>query len=203
MIRSFIFDIGNVLIPFDFNRALRRIAPQCSVSLETLPPESHALTQIYESGKIDRAEFLRQAFALLQYHGTEAEFIAAWSDIFVENHAMTGLVQRLRARYPLYLLSNTSDIHSAYFEAKYPVFQAFSGAVYSYTAGCIKPNPAIFEIAIRQFGVDPAETVYIDDLHANVVAAQSLGFRALHYDFERHPRLVEQLTALGVEDIAD
>ncbi|MEI8234132.1 MAG: HAD family phosphatase [Verrucomicrobiota bacterium] len=203
MVRSFIFDIGNVLIPFDFNRALRRIAPQCVLPPHTLPPQAHALTEAYESGKIGRPEFLRQAFDLLQYRGTEAEFIAAWEDIFEENHAMTGLIGRLRERYPLYLLSNTSDIHSDYFESKYPVFQAFSGAVYSYLAGCIKPSPAIFEIAIRQFGVEPAETVYIDDLHANVAAAARLGFQALHYDFTRHPRLVEQLTAIGVEDIAD
>ena len=202
MIRSFIFDIGNVLIPFDFSRALRRLAPQCGLPVNALPPEANHLTAVYESGQISRSEFLRRAFELLQYRGTEADFIAAWEDIFDENPAMNGLVERLRARYPLYLLSNTSDIHSDYFEATYPVFRAFSGAVYSYRAGCVKPNPAIFEIAIRQFGVDPGQTVYIDDLHANVAAADRLGFRALHYDHTRHPRLLEQLAALGIEDLA-
>lgn len=201
MIRSFIFDIGNVIIPFDFHRALRRLAPQCGLAMDTLPPEANQLTATYETGQIDRAEFLRRAFALLQYRGTEAEFVAAWESIFEENPAMNLLVEQLRARYPLYLLSNTSDIHAHYFEATYPVFQAFSGAVYSYRVGCMKPNPAIFGIAIRQFGVDPGETVYIDDLHANVAAAAHLGFRALHYDHTRHPHLLQQLAELGVGGI--
>jgi len=203
MVRSFIFDIGNVLIPFDFNRAIRRIASQCTLSLDALPPQAHQLTESYESGQIGRAEFLKRAIALLEYTGTDADFVAAWQEIFEENHAMTHLVGRLHGRYPLYLLSNTSDLHADYFEAKYPVFQRFSGAVYSYLARCIKPGRPIFEIAIRRFGVEPGETVYIDDLAANVATARDLGFHALQYDHTQHPRFVEQLSALGVEGITE
>jgi len=203
MIRSFIFDIGNVLIPFDFNRALRRIATQSPLPLTEFPPEAKQLAQTYESGQIDRAEFLRQAFALLEYRGTEADFVAAWEDIFVENFAMTRLVSRLRERYPLYLLSNTNDIHANYFEAKYPVFQSFTDAVYSHRAGCIKPGREIFEIAIRQFDVEPGETVYIDDLPANIAAARDLGFLAFEYDHTQHECLVDYLAELNVGDIAE
>ena len=116
---------------------------------------------------------------------------------------MTHLVGKLHARYPLYLLSNTSDIHADYFEAKYPVFQRFSGAVYSHLAGCVKPGRPIFEIAIRQFDVEPGETVFIDDLAPNVAAAREMGFHALQYDHTQHARLVEQLLALGVEGISE
>jgi len=77
MIRSFIFDIGNVLIPFDYNRALRRIASQCALPLETLSPEARTLANAYESGKIDRAEFLHKIRTHFHYNGNEAEFIAA------------------------------------------------------------------------------------------------------------------------------
>ena len=203
MIRSFIFDIGNVLIPFDFNRAIRRIASQCANPVDVLPVEAKHLTERYESGEISRAEFLSQVIALLGYTGTDADFVAAWEDIFEENGAMTHLVGKLHARYPLYLLSNTSDIHADYFEAKYPVFQRFSGAVYSHLAGCIKPGRPIFEIAIRQFDVEPGETVFIDDLAPNVAAAREMGFHALQYDHTQHARLVEQLLALGVEGISE
>ena len=197
-VASFIFDIGNVLIPFDFNRAIRRIAAQCVDPFVTLPPEAGALTHLLESGKIDRGEFVRRATALLRYQGGEAEFVAAWQDIFVENHAMTALVTRLRARYPLYLLSNTSDIHADYFEAKYPVFQQFCGAVYSHLAGCVKPEREIFEKAIAKFGVKPEETVYVDDLPANVEGARAAGFEAVTYDFRRHAEFEARLAALGV-----
>lgn len=203
VIRSFIFDIGNVLVPFDFNRAIRRIAPQCVRLFQELPPEAAALTARYESGRIDRAEFLRQAIYLLQYRGEEANFVAAWQDIFEENEAMTRLVGQLRVHYPLYLLSNTSDLHADYFEVKYPVFEHFSGAVYSHLAGCVKPERAIFETAIRQFGVEPDETVYIDDLPANVAAASAVGFHAIQYDYTRHGDLVARLAALGVRGLEE
>ena len=203
MVGSFLFDIGNVLVPFDFNRAIRRIASQCALPLDGLPPAAKEITERYESGQIERAEFLRQTIALLQYSGNEADFVAAWQDIFEENHAMTRLVGRLHGRYPLYLLSNTSDIHADHFEAKYPVFQYFSGAVYSHRARCMKPGRLIFEIAVSQLGVTPCETVYIDDLPANVATARDLGFHALQYDYTQHLRLIGQLTALGVEGIVE
>ena len=201
MVRSFIFDIGNVLIPFDFNRAIRRIQPHCPIPLDA--SSLRPLLDAYESGRIGRAEFLQQAIALLEYTGGEAEFVAAWQEIFEENCAMTRLVGSLRGRYPLYLLSNTSDIHADYFEAEYPVFQSFSGAVYSYLVGCMKPGRPIFEIATRQFGVEPGETVYIDDLAANVATARELGFHALQYDHTQHARLLGQLAGLGVGDISE
>ena len=202
MIRSFIFDIGNVLIPFDFNRAIRRIAADCPLPVESLPAAVKPWIEAYEAGRMDRATFLRQTIAHLDYRGSEADFVAAWEDIFEENPPMTRLVRHLHGRYPLYLLSNTSDIHVNHFEAKYPVFAHFSGAVYSYLAGCIKPERPIFELAIRQFGVDPAATVYIDDLPANVAAARDVGFRAFQYDYRQHHCLVEYLATLGVEGLA-
>lgn len=203
MVRSFIFDIGNVLIPFDFDRAIRRIASQCPNPLDALPPEAKPLIEAYESGHLSRTEFLAKSFALLEYRGTESDFIAAWEDIFEENMAMTRLVEKLQERYPLYLLSNTSDIHANYFETQYPVFKHFSDAVYSYRAGCIKPGHPIFEIAARQFSVEPSETVFIDDMPANVAAARELGFQAIQYDYRKHHCLLDELTALGVDGVAE
>lgn len=203
MIRSFIFDIGNVLIPFDYNKAVRRIAAKSGIPFQDLPAEAKQLTQVYEAGQIDRPEFLKRAFALLDFQGTKADFVAAWEDIFVENFAMTKLVNLLRERYPLYLLSNTNDIHSEYFETQYPVFQSFTGAVYSYRVGCIKPGREIFEIAIRQFNVDPSEVVYIDDLAANIATACEFGLQAFHYDHTRHECLLQFLDELKIEGIRD
>ncbi|XHR30161.1 MAG: HAD family hydrolase [Chthoniobacteraceae bacterium] len=202
-VASFIFDIGNVIIPFDFNRAIRRIAAECVDPFTQLPPEAHNLTSLYESGRLKRPEFLEQAMELLRYRGTEGNFVAAWQDIFEENPPMNRLIGRLRACYPLYLLSNTSDIHADYFEAKYPVFSHFSGSVYSHLAGCMKPERVIFEKAIEKFGVDPAQTVYVDDLAANVAGASAAGFVAIQYDHTRHADFVARLRELGVQGLEE
>ncbi len=203
MIRALIFDIGNVLLPFDFNRALERIQARTHLPLSQLTQTHHPLQVSYESGQITLTQFVERSIALTQFTGTHAEFVAAWKAIFDENAAMFRLVERLHEHYPLYLLSNTSDLHADYFIAKYPIFSSFSDSVFSYRVGCMKPERAIYEIAVRQFVVQPEETVFIDDLPANVAAARECGFHAIQYDHRNHQHLVEELVALGVKGIVD
>jgi len=199
MIKSFIFDIGNVLLPFDFKVAMRRLEPRCGLpvaeAMQVCKPVIHAC----ESGEINRADFLRRITGLLKFAGTEEEFIGIWQDIFTENVAMTELVRSLHRRYPLQLLSNTNEIHVDYFVHTYPVFRCFSGAVYSHEAKCMKPGRAIYETAMQKFGVNPAETVFIDDLPANVQTARELGFVAIQYDFTRHGDFLDALKAAGID----
>ena len=199
MIKSIIFDIGNVLIPFDFSRALRRLQPKCAHVIAERTDLTAPLVHAYEKGEFTRAEFAARVSDVLQYSGSAAEFVEIWQDIFTENVPMTELVASLRNRYPLYLLSNTSDLHVDYFTNKYPVFQYFSGAVYSYIEKCMKPGPEIFETTIRKFNIVSSETVYIDDLPANVQGALDLGFVAIQYDFNRHAEFLEELKATGVQ----
>lgn len=198
MIRAIIFDIGNVLLKFDFNIAIGKLLPLCEVSPDGLLAPIERIKVAYEGGQIGRPEFLHEVTTLLKYRGTQESFVAAWEDIFEENLPMSQLVESLRARHPLYLLSNTSDIHMDYILARYPVFQSFSDAVYSYRVGCSKPDRSIYELAASQFAVEPHETVFIDDLPANIEAARGVGFQAIAYDFRQHEVLLQSLTRLGV-----
>jgi HAD superfamily hydrolase (TIGR01549 family) len=198
MIQSFIFDIGNVIIPFDFSIALRALQAQCKRPILELMERLEPIKAAYENGRMKRAEFIAQTTAIIEFTGTEADFTKAWQEIFVENEAMNALVEQLQPQYPLYLLSNTSDLHADYFEAQYPVFQRFTGAVYSHIVCCSKPDRVIYEIAAKQFGVNPNETVFIDDLPANIAAAREVGYHAIQYDFRNHEALLEELKTLGV-----
>jgi HAD superfamily hydrolase (TIGR01509 family) len=71
--------------------------------------------------------------------------------------------------------------------------------VFSYRAGMMKPERGIFDLAIRQFGVNPAATVYLDDLPANVEAARGAGLRAFVYRHDAHDELAPTLRAQGVQ----
>jgi len=200
MIKAFIFDIGNVLLAFDFDRALNRITPLCEFAITAERKAAcDAIKNEYERGFMDRAEFLRQIYEQLGYRGTDAEFVSAWQEIFTENAPMVELVRSLKGRLPIYLLSNTSDLHMDYVFREYPFFNLFENAVYSYRAGCMKPEPKIYEITIQQLGVKPEETVFIDDLPKNVEAALQAGFRAFQYDLRNHEALLDGLRKLGVE----
>ena len=196
---AFLFDIGNVLLRFDFHLALRTLAAQSDA---TDPTDVLARIELVkfalEDGQIDRAAFVRGVFDVLRYRGTESEFIAAWEDIFTPNQPMLDLVGQLHGRYPLHLLSNTSDIHVDHIFRRYPAFQHFSDAVYSYKVKASKPDPAIYRIACQQLGIEPATTFFIDDLLPNIETARTLGFRAHHYHHDRHDELLAELRECGV-----
>jgi HAD superfamily hydrolase (TIGR01509 family) len=198
-IHAILFDIGNVLLRFDFSLALRALAAKSEVD-----DPADVLVRIervkiaYEDGAIARGAFMRGAFDVLRYRGTERDFIAAWEDIFEPNPPMIALVEELHARHPLYLLSNTSDIHRDYLFRRYPFFSCFSGGVYSFEVGASKPGRHIFEIAKRQLGIEPETTFFIDDLLPNIETARVLGFVCHHYHHDRHDTLLQKLRASGV-----
>ena len=200
MINAFLFDIGNVLVRFDFARAARAVAP-----LSAVADADEALRRVdgvkfgYEDGQVTRAEFLRKAFEALGYRGTEAQFIAAWQAIFTENEPMTALVRVLREKFPLYLLSNTNDMHVEGLFRDFPVFAEFTGATYSHEVKASKPHRPIYEIACRAHGLDPRTTFFVDDLAANITTAREIGFHAHHYHHERHGELLAAVRGAGVE----
>lgn len=197
-IRAFLFDVGNVILKFDFSQALRSVAAQSSVTNETeVLARIDRIKVAWEDGQIDRAAFFRSVFDLLEYRGTEAEFIAAWEDIFTLNEPMAALIEQLAPHFPLYLLSNTNDIHHEYFMRRYPVFAHFRGGTFSYSAHASKPGREIYQIACREHALTPATTFFIDDLLPNIETARALGFNAHHYHYDRHAELIAELKTIG------
>jgi putative hydrolase of the HAD superfamily len=198
-VRAMLFDIGNVLLRFDFKLALDKLA-----SLSEVGDAVQVMAQIdrvklaYEDGQIQRAAFLRAAFDVLRFRGTEADFIAAWEDIFEPSTPMVALVEQLHGSLPLYLLSNTNDIHIDYIRRRYEFFGRFDGGVFSHEARASKPGREIFEIVCRQCHLEPASTFFIDDLLPNIETARALGFQCHHYHHERHGELIAQLQSAGV-----
>jgi FMN phosphatase YigB (HAD superfamily) len=196
-VEAFIFDIGNVLVRFEAGKAQRTLA-----RLGVKSPDGVAFTVLarrYEAGEVDRTEFLGALREQLGGGLSDKALAAAWQEIFEPNEPMWELVEKLHGRYPLYLLSNTNCLHHDYLVREYPVFGKFTDGVFSYRAGMMKPERGIFDLAIRQFGVNPAATVYLDDLPANVEAARGAGLRAFVYRHDAHGELAPTLRAQGVQ----
>jgi putative hydrolase of the HAD superfamily len=199
LIRAFLFDIGNVLLKFDFTATLRAVAEHSEVRDEIAVLAGIDRVKLsYEDGQIDRAAFLRGVFDVLRYRGTEAQFVAAWEDIFTPNEPMFALVAQLAQTHPLFLLSNTSDIHRDYIFRTYDIFRSFTAGTYSFSARTSKPGRAIYEHACREHGLVPATTFFIDDLLPNIETARSLGFVVHHYHLDRHGALLADLRSVGV-----
>ena len=89
------------------------------------------------------------------------------------------------AGYRLYVLSNMSREFIAFLR-RFPVYRLFDGEVVSCEEGTVKPEPRIYEILLERYGLDPAETLFIDDRAANIVAAEGLGIAGYLFD-HRNP----------------
>lgn len=196
-IEAFIFDIGNVLLHFDYNKA--RAALRAAGAPEPEVGVVEALGHRYERGEVSSDDFLRELSEIFGHVASEDLLVQAWQEIFEPNQPMWELVEKLHGRYSLYLLSNTNALQHEYIAERYEVFARFADGVYSYQARMMKPEPEIFRKAIGQFGVNPAATVYLDDLATNVAAAQVEGLQCFHYDPASHAACIEWLRARGVQ----
>lgn len=96
----------------------------------------------------------------------------------------------------LYFLSNMPLLYARLLEQRYPFLQWFDGGIFSADVKLIKPEPAIYQLLQSRYALDPAYTLFIDDLKANVHAAQALGWQGVH--FESAPQLAAELALRGL-----
>jgi HAD superfamily hydrolase (TIGR01509 family) len=179
-------DIGNVLVSFDFGIAAQRMAERCTVQADGVLAQLETIKGPFEAGDMDDAAFVKAAMAALAFEGTSAQFEEIWCEIFAENAAMAETLAALAGTVPMLLLSNTSAMHKDYLWRTFPIFRHFQDGVYSYSARSSKPDEAIFRHAIERFDLDPACTLFIDDMAPNIATAQRLGFDVVHYQANHH-----------------
>jgi putative hydrolase of the HAD superfamily len=110
---------------------------------------------------------------------------------------MVELLYRLKRRgHPLYCLSNMHPASIEYLERTYGFWEVFSGAVISCRLQMCKPEPGIYAHLLETYGLEPAQTLFIDDVQANLDAAAKLGIRTLR--FENAAQCERELRALGL-----
>jgi glucose-1-phosphatase len=195
-IEAVIFDIGNVLVRFDWQLAERQFRSRIGNDTKEAREELLVLKERLELGRISQEAFVREAIRIIGFRGSPDEFTTIWNCIFWPNEAMEKFVVRLRKSLPLYLLSNTSELHLAYLRKSFEILRHFADGVYSCRVECAKPDRKIFEIAAKRFGVMPSRTVYVDDLAANIESAADFGFHAIQYEWKKHLEFQEKLARI-------
>lgn len=201
MIRAVLCDIGNVLVTFDFAKAMHRAAAQADATAEEISALVHSLLSDHETGRISSPEFLRTVAERTGYRGSMDELRTAYCEIFSPNPQAWPLIDALRTAVPVYLFSNTSEAHQDYLFSEYDVFQRIDGGVYSWSAGSMKPDRPIYEAALQLTGCAPEELAYLDDLAPNLEAGRALGIHAIRYDArdpQSHAEACAALAALGL-----
>ncbi|HKW30481.1 MAG TPA: HAD family phosphatase [Verrucomicrobiae bacterium] len=180
-----VFDLGKVLVDFDYTIAVSRIAGQSA-----LPPAGverfflHSpLLVDYESGRLLRQEFFEQARQATGFRGTLEEFGGYFADIFTEIPPMIELHAKLRGNgLKTFIFSNTNDLAVEHIRRNFAFFQHFDGYIYSYEVGAMKPDPKIYESLEKLTGRRGAEIVYLDDRPENVAGGAARGWRAILHE---------------------
>lgn len=193
---TLLFDIGRVLLDFDFETSISRLLPA------GIPDASLRLNRLlerkdeFETGAIQKDSYISWALEVLGSTATPSEFEHAWRHIFTPNEPMWDCVRELAAAgHRLILFSNINSIHWPWLAGNFPEFILFHAAVASFETGFIKPQPEIYQYAIAAHGLDPAATLYIDDLPQNIATGRDLGFRCWQYDLKDHPAFEAWLAA--------
>jgi putative hydrolase of the HAD superfamily len=198
-IEAIMFDLGKVLIDFDFETGVRALHSACAISRrrfeEVLWDEDWI--RRYERGEISTGEFYSYLCETAALKMDLSEFREVWSSVFLPGLLVSeGLLQELKRKYPLILVSNTNEAHFEFVRSRYPVVDYFDRHVLSYEVGSLKPDRKIFDHAIRVSGFRPDALFFTDDREENILMAQELGIHG--HQFRTEPLLIDALQAAHV-----
>jgi putative hydrolase of the HAD superfamily len=199
MIRTILFDFGNVLGFFDHRRAIERLRIHTNMEPTelTLVLYGGELEIAYETGQIGTAKYFEIAKEDGRLSCSLEQFVAAFVDIFTENLAVTALIPLLKKNYRLILASNTNDAHYSHYRRQFAhVLDQFDHIGVSHEIGARKPHRLFYEYCQKHANCEPGECLFIDDLPSNIHAAEAFGWNGIVLTTAAD--LVERMKTLGI-----
>lgn len=180
----YIFDLGNVIIDIDFNRALGVWSDLGRVPLALLQSSFHMgeTFEQHERGEISDEEFAASLCEQLDVALSYEQFTAGWQAIFVEaRHDTLSLMKQLRAQGDrVVILSNTNRLHCEFWPTQYPEVQQATDKLYlSQELGMRKPEARIFQHVLNEEGFSADQALFFDDNQQNIDAARALGIESV------------------------
>jgi putative hydrolase of the HAD superfamily len=198
-IKAVIFDLGNVLVNYDIEKAAKRFSDASGLSTREIWRRFFLsrFEQAYTRGEISTREFHRIACKTLGTSISYSTFQHYWNDIFWENPGMDKLLTRIKKHYPLYLISNTNELHFTHIQKQFKILRHFKRVFPSHEVGARKPTLKIYRRVLRKIGLRPEETIFIDDMKSFIDGARKSGMHAIH--FKGRPALIKTLRKLDIK----
>ncbi len=198
MIKTIIFDLGNVLVYFDETPIFKKWA---AVSNKPVPEvikyyKGSSTRKSYESGEISSQEFYKITLNELDMKMDFSKFKRLWNEIFTLNKDVEKIVKSLKGKYKLILLSNTNAMQYEYIKKNYKIVDIFDEHVLSYKVRCRKPNPMIYIKALLKAKTLPFNCAYFDDIPEFVNVARIMGINA--FQFKNADKLRNDLNKLKI-----
>ena len=200
MVKNILFDLGNVLIDVDIRKTLRafgtlragigdRLEDGASAYREEarntiitagdlLGAGESGLVAKYQVGEISTDDFVDEILSICKPGTTRQDVIDAWMAMLVgiPEARKQKLLELHKAGYKLYVLSNINELHVDWTKEQLEDIP-FEQMFFSNEIHLAKPDVRCYEMVIRETGIKPEETLYIDDLPANIEAGQRMGLQ--------------------------
>ena len=199
MIRTFLFDMGNVLVHFSHDRMCDQIAALCARTGPELKKDliDSGWQWDFERGLVSPDQFHQWFESNFNTKVDPADLAHAASDIFTLNTPIVPVLDELKSRgYRLVLLSNTSIFHFEFIQKRFEVLNRFDDFVLSYEVQALKPDPEIYHAALKKIGCDAPDCFYTDDIVQYVEGGRRHGLDA--EVFTTVPELTRHLAARGI-----
>jgi putative hydrolase of the HAD superfamily len=189
MIKNLIFDFGGVIIDINtvmVGKSFKELGVKNLEKVNELAVTKGLYLDL-EKGLITPAEFRDGLRTVSGLKLTDEQIDGAWNSMIINfPKARFELLKQLKNNYNIYLLSNTNEIHYLYFNqyaikflgVKY-LDDLFTQCFYSHKMKMRKPDQEIFIKMLEMGKINPAESLYIDDLEENVKTARDLGIKAI------------------------
>jgi len=191
---AIVFDLGNVLIPFDYTPAINKlnhIENELGNRFSDFYKSNYHFHRDFERGKISESEFVSRMLQIIDHKIDAETFKKYYADIFRLDEAVIALLPVLKKNYKLFLLSNTDPIHQKYGWQKYQFLKYFDELILSHEVHSVKPEEKIYREVEKASGFSSEEHFYIDDIQEYVDAAIRFGWDAVQ--FVDYQKLVDNL----------
>ncbi|MGQ7869766.1 HAD family hydrolase [Sunxiuqinia sp. sy24] len=193
-VSNIIFDLGGVLLDIDSQRSINAFE---SLGLINAIDSGgwgyqHEVFLNMEKGLLTDEQFRDGIRELLPEPATDEAIDKAWCAMIIDfSEDRISLLHELKTTYKLYLFSNTNNIHLNHFQAMFqqrfgfPISNLFVNDYYSHVLNHRKPSLESFQTVLNDAGLNPQETLFIDDSKENTLGAQKAGMHAVHFTMKQ------------------
>jgi putative hydrolase of the HAD superfamily len=185
MIRTVVSDLGRVVLWFDNNIFLRKLADAAGKPFSDVKATVHGnleLIRRFDGGAVTPREFHERIMEIVGADIPYGLFYEMYNDIFSLNAPAVDVLASVKAAgYRTLLLSNTDPERFAFVRTRFPEILFFDDCILSYELKLLKPDPAIYLAAARLAATPPQECVFIDDMEENVKGAVAVGLAGIQY----------------------
>lgn len=206
-IKNIIFDLGGVIINLDIPKTILEFNKLSNKPFESIynQLQQTPIFDLFDKGQISEADFFYELNNSLSLSLTHKQLLNAWNAMLLDIpiHRLE-LLNQLKQRYRIFLLSNTNETHITQFENDlyqqhgYKNLEPFFEKVYySCRINMRKPDREIFDFVLQENALSVSETIFIDDSPQHIEGALKIGINAHLLSKEKDIKsLIERLNLL-------